>query len=191
MPFVTLQFPEGVLDENPEEMSWLQCARKQTTEDIDLAVLEALEDGDCLALFDRNCFTEEWSANSRKIFACIHKDHAYIFDEQGQPIDDAANFTPQGAHLLVANGDGGSEGFLKELGDGSGAEGTYYMLPTLDLLPTLDDDDENEDENEDDSKTNKEFERLLKIGQRVKCSPVTRTIWTTQLHGWWFASMWL
>ena len=69
MPFVTLQFPEGVLDENPEEMSWLQCASKQTTEDIDLAVLEALEDGDCLALFDRNCFTEEWSANSRVLLA--------------------------------------------------------------------------------------------------------------------------
>ena len=71
-----------------------------------------LDEGDVLALLDRNCITEEWS---RRCFVLIDTDHAYIFDEQGIPIHDPGNFVTMGCQPLH-----GAQGFYDEFDGGKG-----------------------------------------------------------------------
>ena len=78
--------------EEDTDYSWDDLARKQLSRDTSW---ETVEDGDVLALFDRDCIKEDWS---RRCFALIAGENAYIFNEQGAPIDDPSNFVTKGRH---------------------------------------------------------------------------------------------
>ena len=78
---------------------------------------ETVEEGDVLALYDRNVLTE---AFNRKVFVFVFDEWSYIFDEHGAPIDDAANFTPGGR--MPTNDKATDGSFVPEWREG------YYAL---------------------------------------------------------------
>ena len=82
--------------------------------------------GDVYAMYDRNCFAEEWSHKSRRIFVCRWDEvRVLIYDEHGTPIDDPANFTPDGVQTFSS--DFGDNAFLEEWKADEG--GSYYLDP--------------------------------------------------------------
>ena len=78
---------------------------------------ETVEEGDVLALYDRNVLTE---AFNRKVFVFVFDEWSYIFDEHGAPIDDASNFTPGGR--MPTNDKATDGSFVPEWREG------YYAL---------------------------------------------------------------
>ena len=112
-----------------EEYSWEKLARDQLTKQS----WETLEDGDMLALFHRDCITEDWSGASRRCFARIVGSNAFIFNAQGEPIDDPANFVTKGCQPL--NGD---HGFMEEFDGGEGE--LFYTIPKTEHLQGADED---------------------------------------------------
>ena len=83
----------GDLDDYEVESSWLELARSQAdrTEPI---TLSSLEEGDCLAMWDRNNFTEEWPG--REVFVLMDSDSVLVFDAGGQIVDEPESFVPAG-----------------------------------------------------------------------------------------------
>ena len=156
MPILELHMPADFEGDNPEVDSWEETARRQLEHPPNL---EALEEGDALALLDRNDFTEEWSEERRKVFALIDTDDAYIFDEHGELIDEPANFLPGGRQPLRGDDCGG---FLFELGAGDGKGDAYYKLPTAELLKTPVESASEDDEDEVD------LDKIIYQGARVQ-----------------------
>eukprot|EP00966_Prymnesium_polylepis_P022800 524594-Prymnesium_polylepis.1 len=72
-------------------------------------------------MLDRNCITEEFG---RRVFVHLEdEEYAFIFDEDGNPIDEPSNFVTKGQQKLE-----GDHSFLEEWStDDSG----YYILGVL------------------------------------------------------------
>ena len=106
---------EAGYEGDPQECdSWEELARAQLNLPPDFEP----EEGDVLALEDRDCFITEWP--SRRVFVLVGFDCIYLFDENGTVIDDPENFVPNGRqdHL-------GDHGFINEFRSGD----NYYRLP--------------------------------------------------------------
>lgn len=138
MPVLTLpagQLLNGWLDEIDTEATWEELARKQSDGTFaSLTTAENVEEGDCLAMLDRNTFAQDFK---RRIFVVLDSDAAYIFDEVGGVIDEPDEGVPGGIQpLRVAEG----TGFLDEWKEG------YYMMGTIPIVPYPDEPEANEDE---------------------------------------------
>ena len=97
------------------DYSWDNLARQQLAlEDFGTT----LEDGDVYALLHRNGLLQDWS---RRCFALIDGENAYIFNELGVPVDDPSNFVTKGCQPLY-----GDHGFIEEF---DGGNGEYYRKP--------------------------------------------------------------
>ena len=94
---------------------------KQQRGDFGEITKETVEQGDTIAMLDRNCITEKFG---RRVFVHLEDEvYAFIFDEDGNPIDEPSNFVTKGQQKLE-----GDHGFLEEWStDDSG----YYMVGML------------------------------------------------------------
>ena len=109
--------------ETGECPSWEYLAEQQLKEQFLAGDLNELNEGDVLAMQDRNCITQEWP---RRVFVLIGLEHAYIYDESGKLIDEPSNFVCKGQQPLRADG----HGFIDEW---TGEQ--YYRIPPLAAVP--------------------------------------------------------
>ena len=116
---VVLVMPEGCGFENEDVgCSWDALAYRQRAGFLGDLTKAAVEEGDTLAMQDRNCITEEFE---RKVFVHVVDDEsAFIFDEYGEAIDEPSEFVSAGRQSLR-----GDHSFFEEwTDDGNG----YYQL---------------------------------------------------------------
>ena len=112
--------PENNDDLDDEDLgcSWEELVVKQHRGDFGEITKETLEEGDMIAMLDRNCITEEYT---RRVFVHVANDeYVLIFDENGVPIDDPSNLVDKG--WLKLRGD---HSFVDEW---SGDDDGYYRI---------------------------------------------------------------
>jgi hypothetical protein len=112
--------PGADADAQDIDCSWGELALKQQRGDFGVITKAAAEEGDTLAMLDRNCITEEFT---RRVFVVLDDGYAFVFDEMGSPIDEPSNFVVNGRQQLLDE-DGGHGFFDEWTGDDSG----YYIL---------------------------------------------------------------
>ena len=112
--------PGADADAQDIDCSWGELALKQQRGDFGVITKAAAEEGDTLAMLDRNCITEELT---RRVFVVLDDGCAFVFDEMGSPIDEPSNFVVNGRQQLLDE-DGGHGFFDEWTGDNSG----YYIL---------------------------------------------------------------
>ena len=126
---VVLRVPKNEDDVEDQDIgcSWEELAAKQQRGDFGDLSKETVEEGDTLAMLDRNCITEDFT---RRVFVHIATaEHVLLFDENGDAIDEPGSFVCGGWQLLR-----GDHSFLDEWTDDQ-----YYQLgvPPLDMAPQL------------------------------------------------------
>ena len=96
---VVLVMPEGCGFENEDVgCSWDALAYRQRAGFLGDLTKAGVEEGDTLAMQDRNCITEEFE---RKVFVHVVDDEsAFIFDEYGEAIDEPSEFVSAGRQSL-------------------------------------------------------------------------------------------
>ena len=108
--------------------TWLSYAHKQL--EMGTLSFDTLEEGDVLAMWDRNAWDEDWPG--REVFVWLaHAGHILLFDAFGELIDEPEAAVPGGVQQLR-----GDLGFQQEWTSGSDG---YYIIPTtaLGLPPAL------------------------------------------------------
>ena len=92
---VVLRPPNGWLIEDVDlGCSWEELVVKQQRGDFGEITKETVEQGDTIAMLDRNCITEKFG---RRVFVHLEDEvYAFIFDEDGNPIDEPSNFVTKG-----------------------------------------------------------------------------------------------
>ena len=127
---VVLRVPENSLDLQDEDIgqTWEELAARQQRGDVGKITKETLEDGDTLAMEDRNCFAGEFN---RRVFVHVaSEEYVLVFDEDGAVIDEPSEFVEGGWQLLR-----GGHGFLDDWS--SDEDEGYYRLGVLpaDAMP--------------------------------------------------------
>ena len=85
-------------------------------EDLVPPVFQQLEEGDCLAMEDRNNWDHEWPG--RRVFVLLGLENVLVFDEQGCPVDEPDFYVPGGVQPLR-----GDNSFETDWQEG------YYRIP--------------------------------------------------------------
>ena len=102
--------------------NWVQMAEEQCNRGS--IGFNTLEEGDVLAMWDRNLFTSDWPG--RRVFVLLYSEQwVYVFDEHGVAIDEPDSFVVGGRQALR-----GDNSFEQEWGDGSDY---YYCVPSVEL----------------------------------------------------------
>ena len=118
---VVLRVPVNDVDLNDEDLgcSWEEQMMKQGDDPVE-ARKENLEEGDILAMLDRNCITEQFE---RRVFVLVAtEEYVLVFDEKGEPIDEPGSFVEGGWQRLH-----GDHSFMEEwIGDDD--DDGYYKL---------------------------------------------------------------
>ena len=114
---VTFTMPDGFEGDPVDTVPWADLAREQLS--YVSTAWSNMEEGDVLALEDRNAFTEEWPG--RRVFVVLDTEDALVFTESGEPIHEPSNFVENGRQPLH-----GDHGFLAEFNRG---DGDYYRIP--------------------------------------------------------------
>ena len=118
---VVLRVPVNDVDLNDEDLgcSWEEQMMKQGDDSVE-ARKENLEEGDILAMLDRNFITEQFE---RRVFVLVAtEEYVLVFDEKGEPIDEPGSFVEGGWQRLH-----GDHSFMEEwIGDDD--DGGYYKL---------------------------------------------------------------
>ena len=102
--------------------NWVQMAEEQCNRGS--IGFNTLEEGDVLAMWDRNLFTSDWPG--RRVFVLLYSEQSvFVFDEHGVAIDEPESFVVGGRQALR-----GDNSFEQEWGDGSDY---YYCVPSVEL----------------------------------------------------------
>ena len=120
---MVLRVPENSddLDDGDLGCSWEKLVAKQHRGDFGEITKQNLQEGDTLAMLDRDCITKEFT---RRVFVLVaSEDYVLIFDESGAVIDDPGNFVEGGWQKLH-----GDHSFLEEWTD-DGEDGYYRLVP--------------------------------------------------------------
>lgn len=115
---VLLALPaDCVLDEYDTDCSWAEQAQRQSDGKYGDITFGTMEEGDCLAMQDRNSFAEDFN---RCIWVLFEDDsNVLIFDEHGSVIDEPDQFVCKGRQPLRS----GNHSFMDEWKEG------YYRVP--------------------------------------------------------------
>ena len=118
---VVLAMGSHVAEDYDLGYSWLETAHQQLQEHP--ITLDGLEEGDTLAMWDRNNWDQPWPG--REVLVHMAADqHILLFDAAGVRIDEPESFVPNGLQPIR-----GDNGFASEW-DGQDA---YYCIPTVAL----------------------------------------------------------
>ena len=118
---VVLRVPQNDVDIDDEDIgcSWEEMVFKQHRGDFGEITKETLEEGDTIAMLDRNCIAEKFT--TRVFVKVATEDYVMVFDENGAVIDDPSNFVKGGWQKLR-----GDHGFFEEWTENDDG---YYQLP--------------------------------------------------------------
>eukprot|EP00966_Prymnesium_polylepis_P010274 236996-Prymnesium_polylepis.1 len=81
-----LQLPDdSERDEYDTDCTWAELAAKQSAGSFGVIDRATVEEGDCIAMMDRNLFSQELI---RRVFVLLFADFVLVFDEHGQRINE-------------------------------------------------------------------------------------------------------
>ena len=124
MPPVALDFHD-TWEGGPMEVDWVLLVERQLAQPLDQFKWEKLEDGDCLALLDRNSFALDFDRRVFVVLGCSAEESVLVFTEDGRRLHEPDDFVVDG----VQSRSEGEHSFKAEYGDGVG--GQYYRLPLM------------------------------------------------------------
>ena len=113
---------DGVVEDNDVGCTWLEMAHKQLADAP--ITMDRLEEGDVVAMWDRNTWDEPWPG--RQVFVFLpNTEHILLYDADGHRIDEPDSFVVAGLQLLR-----GDNSFVEEWGD---EDTLFYCVPTVEL----------------------------------------------------------